>query len=206
MKIKCVTVGLLATNCYIVSGNDGNKDFLMVIDPGANFPLINESIDGVPTHIVITHAHFDHVGAMHPMLEAYPDVQVCVSAFENTDKEQIEKVCRGSLRLVSHHFDGLTGFRVDRRLHDGDVVCGFKVIFTPGHSPGSICLYNEKEKILFSGDTIFKDGCGRTDLGGNADDMAKSLDLLLKLNPDTEVYPGHGDKTTIGYEAKGWDK
>ncbi|NLM96799.1 MAG: MBL fold metallo-hydrolase, partial [Halanaerobiaceae bacterium] len=87
----------------------------------------------------------------------------------------------------------------DILLDEGDEVGSFKVLFTPGHTPGGISLYNQEEGILFSGDLIFRDAYGRTDLpGGDQKILFSSLEKIIKLPPDTLVYPGHGPATTIG--------
>ena len=89
-------------------------------------------------------------------------------------------------------------------LKDGDIVNGFKVLYTPGHTEGSVCFWNEEAKVLFSGDTLFYRSHGRTDLlGGDDQKMKASLKSLLNLPDDTAVYPGHGSNTSIGAE-RGW--
>lgn len=187
MKIHTIKVGDLATNCYILE--DANSKEALVIDPGDEPSAI---IDLLNHHqlktkfIITTHGHFDHVGANRIL------------------KEKL------NIPILMHEAD-LFGLSIvdapapDRFLKDGDQINlgkeSFIVIHTPGHTPGGICLYNEKEKTLFSGDTLFFGTYGRVDLPySNEKEMAGSLKRLLKLPPETIVYPGHGKPTTIGNE------
>ena len=185
MQIRAVKVGELRTNCYLVFNEPDNE--ALVIDPGSDLDLIVNKVDGLKIKaIVLTHGHFDHVTDAFKLKEM-TGAPVMIHEFD----EPI-------MVLSTHHI-------ADRHLHDGDTITvdsmNFKVIHTPGHSPGGICLYNEEEKVLFSGDTLFLANYGRTDLPGSSQsEMEKSLSSLFKLPPETEVYPGHGKPTTIGEE------
>jgi len=179
MQIKTIKVGDLRTNCYIaIEGTRG-----IVIDPGFDIQKIVDEIGEAKIKaIILTHGHFDHV----------------TEAFEL--KEKI-----GAPVMISEKDEAMmaysTQITADKLLKDGDIVEGFKVILTPGHSRGSICLYNEKAKLLFSGDTLFFNDHGRTDLPGSSPkDMLSSLKKLLSLDPGTKVFPGHGKPTTISNE------
>jgi glyoxylase-like metal-dependent hydrolase (beta-lactamase superfamily II) len=104
-------------------------------------------------------------------------------------------------------FEILASPSADRCLHDGDEIhvgrLEFKVIHTPGHSAGGISLHLEKENVVFTGDTLFRESIGRTDLfDGSFEDIMKSIDKLMELPDDTVVYPGHGESTTIGWERR----
>jgi glyoxylase-like metal-dependent hydrolase (beta-lactamase superfamily II) len=145
-------------------------------------------------HIINTHGHFDHVGGNGYFYEA--DV-----AIHEADAFIIEQ---GDLKAsYADFFDGkLHPRRVDRMLADGDTVTAnsmeFDVIHTPGHTPGSICLYNRDAGILFSGDTIFSDGVGRTDMpGGDDEALAESMEKLANLKVN-RLFPGHGDPIKEG--------
>lgn len=189
MLIHIVVVGPIETNCYIVEDEKSRE--AMVIDPGDEPRKILKFLEEhqlKPRCLVITHGHYDHIGA---------------------NRELKEKT--GAPILM--HKNDVFGLKVvdsppaDRHLEEGDEIkngdISLRVIHTPGHSPGGICLYCEKEKVLFSGDTLFADTYGRTDLPySSEEEMAKSLQKLLKLPPDTKVYPGHGQSTTIGDEQK----
>lgn len=189
MKIHTVVVGPIDTNCYIVEDEASRE--AIVIDPGGEAGKITGFLEKHPLRIkaiVITHGHFDHIGA---------------------NRELKEKTRAPILMHESDVFGLSAGGSppADRFLKDKDnfEVGGlkFEVIHTPGHTPGGISLYCEKEKVIFSGDTLFAGDYGRTDLPySSGEDMAGSLKKLLRLPPETKVYPGHGRPTTIGNEQE----
>jgi len=193
VKIIRVEVGLYETNCYIVKLGDS----CIVIDPGDNRDLICSNIDAPVTHVFLTHAHFDHIGALNDVLSLYPEAKLCYSCLENTDYKTISSIASSCMSDVSSN---LVVPKADIDLTDGLSVCGFKVLHTPGHTAGSVCLYDESSSVLFSGDTLFLHAFGRTDLGGSNRDMVHSLKRLFALPVETVVYPGHGESTTIGSE------
>jgi glyoxylase-like metal-dependent hydrolase (beta-lactamase superfamily II) len=174
MRIKSLKVGSLQTNCYIVENGE-----TLVIDPGFEAENILREIGRLKVKaVILTHGHYDHV----------------TSAFELNAPVWIGEK-DGAMMVFS------TTRKADRLLKDGEKIGDFKVISTPGHTPGGLCLYNEKEKIVFTGDTLFAGDYGRTDLPGSSEtEMVASLKKLLKLPPETVVYPGHGYTTTIGNE------
>lgn len=194
MKTRCIPVGPIGTNCYIVDG----EGFLMVIDPGAEPDTI---LDGIGqrsvTHIVLTHAHFDHIGALGALCSCFPAAKLCYNSAERTSAEEIA-FCAN---LCGMECDAEVG-PADEDLQEGSTICGFSVLHTPGHTPGSICLLNREEKVMFSGDTLFFHGFGRTDLGGSKRDMVASMHRLLAMDADITVFPGHGEATTIGSEKE----
>ena len=204
-KVRCISVGLLQTNCYIVdsTGDDGSR-FLAVIDPGDMADRIISALEADPTHIILTHCHFDHIGALKELLERYPMAQLAIGADEKLDPKHIADIATGVLGsfFFSRGFDRrIEGIRkADILLKDGDLIGPFRTLHTPGHTEGSICLYDRTSAVLFSGDTLFLHSYGRTDLGGSDEDMEKSLKRILSLDADTKVYPGHGEPTTIGDE------
>jgi len=179
MQIKTIKVGGLQTNCYLVAENQE----ALIIDPGAESEKILKALgDQKVKAIVLTHGHYDHVTEAFTLKEK---INCPVMVHEKDE----------SLMTYS------TQTRADKLLKDGDQLLGLKVFHTPGHSGGSICLYSEKEKILFSGDTLFAGDYGRCDLPGSSQrEMENSLKRLLALPPETKVYPGHGQPTTIGDE------
>jgi hydroxyacylglutathione hydrolase len=147
------------------------------------FKVMGKKTDDIEW-VINTHGHFDHVGGNGFFFEAK-------IAIHEADADVVEK---GDQELsFADFFDGnLRAHKVERRLKDGDEICGLKVIHTPGHSPGSICLYDERNKVLFSGDTVFAEGRGRTDLpGGDEEAMKKSIEKLKGLKIE-KLFPGHG--------------
>lgn len=191
MQIKCVRVGHLQTNCYIIEdtySKDGTESrFCAVIDPGFSPRKIMQEIDSDVTHIILTHAHFDHVGALQELCMAYPNAVFAVGEHEPLNGRYTH-LGRNDGPLPTPNL----------LLKNNSTIGPFTVLYTPGHTKGSICLLDEDANILISGDTLFRGCYGRTDVGGSNVDMKNSLALLYKLNPNIKVLPGHGEPTTIG--------
>jgi hydroxyacylglutathione hydrolase len=193
LDVKSLIVGPLAANCYVVCGGGD----AVVIDPGAEAKRIIKGVDGREVAaILVTHGHADHVGAADELAAVTGAPFMAPSA---------------DLALLEEYVD----VRPARFLSDGDHLefgdISLKVIATPGHTPGSSCFY--APGILFSGDTLFAGGVGRTDLpGGSADALFNSIrERVFSLAGDTVVYPGHGERTTVSREknsnpffASGW--
>lgn len=164
MTIDRLVLGSLQTNCYVLTLNNS----CIVIDPADNYTKIKEIIkDKKVLGALITHHHFDHVGAIKYFDNIY-DI--------NNLKEGINKI--------------------DEFI--------FEIIYTPGHTKDSISIYFKEENIMFTGDFLFKNGIGRTDLGGNIIDMKNSLKRVSKYNKNIVIYPGHGDKSILGIELNKW--
>jgi hydroxyacylglutathione hydrolase len=203
MILKTLVVGPFASNCYIV-GSDSTKHGL-IIDPGAEAKLILKTVNDLGLKIdliLVTHAHIDHIGALAPVKE------------KTGAKFAIhEAEAKAGLGMFSRMLSSMTGGsfnqppKPDRLLKDEDAIdvdgLIFTVLHTPGHSPGGISLYGHG--ILFSGDTLFNRGIGRTDFPGcSYEQIMNSIQNKLMTLPDeTVVYPGHGPATTIGEEKRG---
>ena len=202
MNIKTLVVGIVRANCYLV----WNDLACVLIDPGDDAERIETALQqlGKPLKaILLTHGHFDHVGAVKALKERYPQVPVMIGALDEELLLEPERVYKGMLSRIP---DSLH-LKADRLLSDGDEInvngMRFTVIATPGHTPGSGCYYLEDNEILFSGDTLFHGSRGRTDFpGGSESEIMKSIreKLLKKLPDETAVLPGHNDSTTIGTE------
>ena len=198
MDVRMFTVGPVQENCFLFR-QDGSNEAL-IVDPGEEAPKLLGAIEelGVDLKaILLTHTHFDHIGAVAPVAKATgapvycPKLEVGVlqdimsyvpwagfGPFESWDPEE---TVAGGERLQ------LAGFDID-------------VIFTPGHSPGHVTY--AVEDALFSGDVLFEGSVGRTDLpGGDWPTLARSIELLLERHPDEQrVFPGHMGLTTLGRE------
>ena len=196
-KVTTVPVGALGTNCYLV---DDGRGAVVVIDPGDDPAGISWALTGRPVSLVLaTHNHFDHVGAVDE-LAARSRSGWALGAVDAAGLD-------ASLAASARDF----GLRVQVKtepalgLHDGDSVevgdLRFKVIATPGHTPGGVTYYDAERGLAFTGDTLFAGSAGRTDLlGGDQQALFGSLAKLGALPPETKVYPGHGPATTLGEE------
>lgn len=190
MKIITLVLGPLETNCYLVS--DEKSGLCAVIDPATRSAKILETVQAHGWRvgcILLTHAHFDHTGALGSLHAALPDVPIYVHAL---DADNNTNMSNGNLVYTDTYADG------------GIVSCGgltFRVLHTPGHTPGSVCL--QCEGALFTGDTLFAGSYGRTDfIGGDEAAMRRSLARLGRLEGDCTVLPGHGEDSTLDYERR----
>ncbi len=197
MEIGRLVVGPLRTNCYVLS--DGSS--CVIVDPGGDAQTIIDHLEErkiVPTMIVSTHGHFDHILAVNILRERY-DIPFLVS---RKDLGIIE----GFTDFVKKYFgfDPGTPPQPDGNLEQGTRLKlggeSISVAETPGHTPGSCSLF--ADGIMLSGDFIFKGTIGRTDFGGSYGEMTASIRWVKKLEPNIKIYPGHGDATTLEDEIK----
>lgn len=188
------------TNCYIIVDEETKET--MIIDPASNSEEICEMLEilqAKPKYIYLTHCHGDHTGAVVDLQNKY-GAKVLI---ERTESENLRNP-----EVTLNYYIGIPDIRLeeDSRIDDNDLIhlgeLEFKVIHTPGHTNGSTSLYCEKEKMLFSGDTMFRRTWGRTDLptGSLVDIIDSITKKLLVLPDDTIVYPGHGKSTMIKEE------
>ena len=200
MDVRSFTVGQVAENCYVARRDGADRG--LIIDPGEEAERILGAVDelgiGIDA-ILVTHCHFDHIGAVAPVAEATrapvwcPQIEVPVLAdimsyvpwpgFGPYESYDADETVSGGERL------SLAGFEID-------------VLFTPGHSPGHVTYAIADEQALFSGDVLFKGSVGRTDLpGGDWATLLESIRGLIDAGPEeTTVYPGHMGVTSLGAE------
>jgi glyoxylase-like metal-dependent hydrolase (beta-lactamase superfamily II) len=206
--VKMLQVGPIMTNCYIVGCEETKQG--AIIDPGGNGERILAEVrqlDLEIKYVINTHGHFDHTLANQEVMEGLTksQQQPPLLAIHQADEPMLKS--GGGAALF-----GLRGFSSpppDMYLEEGDVLTlgqvKLKVLYTPGHSVGSVSLLNEEEKVVFDGDVLFNMSVGRADLtGGNPKTLMDSIrNKLLTLPDDTVVYSGHGPATTIGRERAG---
>jgi len=205
MLIHRLTVGPLECNCYLVADEASRN--AAIIDPGGEAERILrecERRDLRPLYVVVTHAHADHIGAVPELKRRLPAVPLCIG--------------RGDARLLA---DGVRNLSVMVGLCDpmpephvllaeGDRLelgqSALRVLETPGHTPGGICLHAQEEAppVVFCGDLVFRGGVGRTDLpGGDPQALRRSIEQkILALPDETRLLPGHGEPTTVGQEKR----
>ena len=205
LEIKCFEFGPFQTNTYVVSDREGN---VLLVDPACYsqyeqqilykyIEKLRLEIGDRKLQIVATHGHLDHLwGAPWACEQWHTEVLMPAADIPMAEAMQ-EQYDLFGVRATAKPFPmkalvlSELGFR------------GLEVLETPGHTPGSICLYWPEEKILLSGDTLFCMGYGRTDLpGGDTGQLFHSLGQLFALPEDVRVYPGHGEDTTIGAEKR----
>ena len=196
MEMTQLYIERYSTNCYLLL-NEETKE-MIVIDPGANGDRIYEKCTengGKVAAILLTHAHYDHITGVHRLREL-SGAKVYVNLAEKASFKN----------SAIHMWD--SELTPDEFMEDGErmTLAGmeFVAISTPGHTPGCMCFYFEKEGMLFSGDTLFRASVGRTDFpGGDTQQLVDSVrNKLFVLPEDTQVFPGHMGATTIAFEKK----
>ncbi|MCL1940874.1 MAG: MBL fold metallo-hydrolase [Synergistaceae bacterium] len=205
LNVKGYVLGAFRTNGYLISDRNGVSVF---IDPAAVTPSIMNLIksDGIELKaVLLTHGHIDHVAGLGD--DDFLDMLDGEIYMNNGDSKMLTDPPREFARKYGFDFDGISSFK---DMKDGDELSfgdiRIKVIATPGHTEGSVCLLvgeETEDPMLFSGDTLFARSVGRTDLeGGDAGALERSLRRLESLPPELAVYPGHGPFTTISDEME----
>jgi len=206
MTIKTFEFNPIYENTYIVY--DETKE-CVIIDAGCFYPEEKEELHNFiidhnlkVKHLLNTHLHFDHIFGNSFVLE-----KMGVRTKAHKADQFLLDSLPGQLRMFGFIGDEVSP-EIDSYLDEGDIISfgnqQLSVIHVPGHSPGSVAFYNEKEKCIFVGDVLFRSSIGRTDLvGGNYPELIDNIrKKLLTLPPETIVYPGHGPITTIGDETR----
>ncbi len=205
MKWTQIPLGPLQTNCYVIENDDKEA---IIFDPGGDGEAFVQWLNNQglkPLAILLTHAHFDHIGAVDDVRDAF---SVPVYLHENEQEWLLDPIKNRSTNFFGEE-QAITVKKADHIIREeGRLTIGsyvFNIFETPGHSPGSVSFYLEKEAIVFSGDALFAQSIGRTDLpGGNQKQLLESIhQKLLDLPEETVVACGHGPTTTIGQEMDG---
>ncbi|MGL5634447.1 MAG: MBL fold metallo-hydrolase [Sarcina sp.] len=193
MIIKSIAVGAYQENCYFLIDETTNE--CVIVDPGAQADYILaviKQLNITPKYILLTHAHFDHVGAIEELTEHFK-VPFYVNK-NDYDMQQIDNQLFSTTPVPNGFIQDGDTFKLGNNV--------IKAITTPGHTPGGVCfLVND---MLITGDTLFNGSIGRTDFtAGDFNTLISSIkDKLLNLGDNIKVYPGHGESTTIGMEKK----
>ena len=206
INIQRFVCNMLQENCYVVS--DDSKE-CVIIDCGAWYEEERKALKDyvetnslTPTHLLCTHGHVDHNFGLDTISEAYglrPEIQ-------EEDADFMENLADQAVQFIG--IRPTNGYpKVGHFLNDGDEIKfgthTLHVIHTPGHSRGSVCFHLTEEKVLFTGDTLFRQSIGRTDLaGGSMMQIIQSLRLLAQLPDETIILPGHGPQSTMGDELR----
>jgi hydroxyacylglutathione hydrolase len=200
MILEMLTVGPFQENCYVIG--DAETGVGAIVDPGdeaTRIALAVEQTNLEISHILITHAHIDHVGAVAALVDEYS-----CPVLLHAEAEPMLKQLPTQALMMGLRFGKVPA--VDRHIEDEEVleVGGLKLasLYTPGHAPGHLAFYVASEGVVFAGDAMFAGSVGRTDLfGGNMEVLLRSInERLLTLPDETKVYPGHGPATTVADE------
>jgi glyoxylase-like metal-dependent hydrolase (beta-lactamase superfamily II) len=204
MYIETFVLGDFQTNCYCVR-TDSTKKECILIDPGLHpFTMLQQLQRHhiIPAAVVLTHGHIDHIAGLEQVRKQWHNTQVYIhkdDATMLTDPNENLSALAGTIFQARPAEVILNG---NDRIQAAGLE--FKVLHTPGHTPGGICLYNASEAIAFVGDTLFAGSVGRTDFpGGDYDQLMESIQTKLMTLPETaKIYTGHGPASTIGNEGR----
>jgi hydroxyacylglutathione hydrolase len=201
IDVRMFTVGPVQENCFIVRNKDASN--ALIVDPGDEPEKLLKALDDLQIQtvdaILITHTHFDHIGAVAPVAQATKAPVYC--------PELEREVLANIMDYVPWPgFGPFESYEADHTVKGGETLelsgLTFEVVFTPGHSPGHVTYALREEEALFSGDVLFQGSVGRVDLpGGDWPTLLASIETLTStFSPETTVYPGHMGTTTLGRE------
>ena len=203
MFLKCIPAGAISANCYVIVDEKTKEG--AVIDPGDFNRVVDNVIvaSGIENlkYILCTHGHFDHISGVAALKNKYPEAEICAG------KEDAPLLSSEKLNLAEYFGYSFEPCYCDKELSHGDKLflgeTEITVFSAPGHSQGGVLYVVEDEKIVFTGDTLFSGGIGRTDMyGGDFPILMKTLKKIKEFPEDFKIYPGHGGSSEIGYELK----
>jgi len=200
MKLSVEPVGPFQTNCIWIEGHSPQT---LIVDPGAESDRLLARLrkeKKIPAAYLLTHGHMDHLHALADLADAFP-APILIHPLDLAwafEPENESLPFYGPPRRPSAPFIPIEN---DQLFELAGLT--FRILHTPGHTPGGVCYYFEKEGLLLTGDTLFRDSVGRTDLeGADPHQLAASLRRLATLPPETRVLSGHGEETTLGRELR----
>lgn len=200
LNITQLPVGPVQANCYVIFNEVNNE--ALIVDPGAESKKVEgviENLKAIPVAILLTHTHYDHIGAVDEIRERY-DIPVYVASEEQEWLVDPKKNLSVMLEqpITAQKADYL--FEPEETVEIADFT--FKVVSTPGHSPGSVSFIFEEDKFVLTGDALFAGSIGRTDLPGSEPDklLTSIREQLFTLPENYTIYPGHGKRSSIGHE------
>lgn len=200
VKIKHFILGAVSTNCYICVDEKTNNCCVIDCDGSGKEMIDYININNLTlTHILLTHGHFDHTGAVKHIKKAFPSALIGIGEKDIELLEDSEKSLATMIGDNDRHLSSDLSFKEGDTVEIGEIK--FTIIETPGHTKGGICYYNDD--IIFTGDTLFAGECGRVDLyGGDWKTLEASLKKLKLLSINPKVCPGHGPMSTLQQERE----
>ena len=197
MKIQTFYHGLLDSNAYIVYDEDSKE--CMIVDLGVSSYIVSKFIKNLSLtvkYLVLTHGHYDHANYIGDYVKLYPNAKIICH------KDEIMVLSDPDANVARLLGEDCVYIYDYTTVSHGDILSlgdtEFKVLNFPGHTPGCICLLDEKSKVMLTGDVIFAQGIGRTDFKyGNYEEMKVSLRQIAKMDRDIVIYPGHGETATL---------
>ncbi|MFA9288913.1 MAG: MBL fold metallo-hydrolase [Weeksellaceae bacterium] len=196
MKIQRFPLGEMQANAYLLE-QDGE---CLIIDPADSGDFLLEQIErmnGLLVGMMATHGHFDHVMATGEIQLTHPEIPLYI---HEEDQFLLDRVVESAEHFLTTE-PAVIPIQFVEYLYEETVMIGsftFNIIHTPGHTPGSVSIYLPEEKVMFTGDALFKDGIGRTDFKYSEKEvLQKSIATIMSYPPETTIYSGHGEETTI---------